>query len=1698
MLPKILRSLSPILLVAAAFNLVAPAPLVAQATSSLVTTRLTQPINDNSLVTLKGTVHPLARAANDRGAAPDSMPLDRIQIVLKRSDAQESALKQLISDLHTPGSASYHKWLTPDQFGKQFGPSDQDIATLEAWLQSKGFSITKLNPGNQTLEISGNVAQFREAFHAQIHKYMVNGETHYANSTDPQIPAALAPVFGGFTSLSNFRGKSYIKVLGKATYDPKTDKATPLWTTGPGTPAYENNYILAPGDFGVQYDLPNSSLNSKYSGTTYDGTGQTIAIVNDSNINIYLVNQFRTLFNLPANPPQVIIDGNDPGVDGINNADGPNFDSVEAYLDVEEAGAVAPKATVDLVIASDTALQYGLFLAAEHAVYGNIAPVISMSFGTCEAAYPSLTTAFGLLWEQAAAQGITVMVSSGDSGSAACDGSAQYAVNGQAVTGWGESPYNVSVGGTDFYYSTWNSGNSSAIDTQLGSYWNTTPSNNSYSVSIQGNIPEQPWNDSQYGLNIFSYYNATGETLVAGGGGGASNCATFTSAGACAAGYPKPSWQTGTGVPADSVRDVPDVALFASNGLNATYYPECYQDGDCQPVSSGGTVQITGIGGTSASSPAFAGIMALVNQQYGRQGQADFVLYPLAKQYPAAFHDVAVGTNSQPCNVGTTSTGIPALDCIAVSNPITVDDSTYGTAVEGQIGTGTTPEYNATAGYDLASGLGSVDASVLLTDWSKVSFTPTTVTLTPSSTSFTHGTSITVSGSVTPASGTASGNVALMTDSTEPVQQAQGLPQASTDGTTGTFALTNGSYSGSVNYLPGGTYNVWGQYSGDGTNAAGTSQKTSITVSPENSGIYFNLFSPAGTSASGSITSGASIDYGTQLLLSAQVAPSSQLTALMNCFTSSSACPVFGAPTGTVTFADGGATINTAVLNAEGDAEYNAPFALGSHSVTASYPGDNSYNKSTASAVTFTVVQDTPAINLSASNQVSQTQFANGQSTVFNIQVANNAQVSYANPNNSVVYPVPIKPPTGTVTVTGLPGGTMTGTLSAAVDPSYGAVEGVAAITVPTTTTSGNYNVTVNYPGDANYKSTSQSFPIQIGSTGLLATTTTATVVGNTISPSTNITITGTVTGQSGKGAPSNYYGGVAIFSSGYISAYIPVVQGTGDVSTFSATLNSQALFQGANFVTLQYEGDQTYNLSAFTLNNGAAISSPLSDFSMVPQTTIVPVTAGSSANDTINLSSVNSFAGAVSFTCTPASGISCTITPSATLTSSGSGSTSPLTLTINAASGTTNGTYNVLVTGTDSTHQFIHTLNIQAVLTGNTGSPAISLSNSGAITVAAGSSGTSTITVASSGGFTGVVNLSCAVTGPSGATDSPTCGFGHGTLDLTSSTTSLSSTLVVGTVTGTTTGTYQVTVTGKDAATGTITGMTTVAVTVTPAPDFTLAGNPTSLTFAQGATTGNTSTITVTPNNGFTGSVALTAAVTAGPSGATSPPTVTFNPATVSGAGTSTATVNTTSTTTPGTYTLTVTGTSGSDMPTTTLTVIVMSAVSPSFAVSANPNSGSITAGSSATAAISVSSSAGFSNSVALTCSVAPTSGGVGCSLSPTSVNVTATTAGASTLTITTSSNSAALSRPLNKFFAIGGGATLAMLFFFGIPARRRSWRAILGMLALAAIVGVGIGCGSSGNNNNNNSANYTVTVTGTSGSITQTATVAVTVNSQ
>ena len=1076
---------------------------------------------------------------------------------------------------------------------------------METWLTGHGFSVAGVLPGKQVIEFSGNVGQFRSAFHTQIHQYAVNGETHFANATDPQIPAAIAPVVGGFVALNNFHARNQAKLLGKAQYDRTTDRATPDWTWG--TAAGGVNFVLAPQDYAVEYDL-----NPLYNASTpIKGSGQTIAIINDSNVNIGLVNQFRSLFGLPVNPPQVIIDGNDPGVNG---------DAVEAYLDVEWAGAVAPEATIDLVIGADTQLQNGLYLAAEHAVYGNLAPVMSISFGYCEQGLGSYNGFWSNLWEQAAAQGTTVMVSSGDAGSAGCDddNTQYFAEYGQNVNGFASTPYNVAVGGTDFYYSFWNSSNVTL--SSFAPYWTTTPQQ-APAASLKAYLAEQPWNDSQFGDDVSQTYADSNDTAtsIAAGGGGASNAAVCSgsylgnSCTGTTSGYPKPSWQTGTGVPSDGVRDLPDVSLFASNGSNYTFYVLCAQDGDCQPASGNNIVQISGVGGTSASSPSFAGMMALVNQKWGPQGQANYVLYPLAKQFPAAFHDVTEGSNTVPCASGSTN-------CITAANGLgyTVTDPYYGTATEGEIGTGTTPEYNAGVGYDLASGLGTIDANVLVTDWPKVKFDATTTTLNVSPTSFAHGTAPTISGTVS-GTGTPAGDVALLTSSTEPMQQGQTF-----------FTLSNGAYSSStVNYLPGGTYNVWTQYGGDGTNGLSKSTPVQITVSPEASTLNVSVLQGGST-----VTTGSTFQYGSSITLDAQPIP----TADVSC----SSCS-WTYPTGTVVFSDNGTAVNTAVLNAEGDAEYTPQPALkvGSHVISASYSGDNSYNASTGTGISFSVIQATPEVLIA----LPYTEYYAGMTETLSVLVESLG-------NGAA--------PTGSVSLSGAPSAltTTSATLVPGVDPNNGTTVGIATFTIPSTAAANSYTITATYTPDsassANYASASSgAYSLQIDAASGINTTTTGTATASSTSPKSDITVSGTVTAASGGQPAGDLYVLVPILQNqstaeeGVVTS-VSLTPGTGNTSSFTFTVNSGSLTQGVNQITLQYlpSTSSSDNPSAAVVT----ISNPLADFSLIANTTILPVTSGASASTTINLASLNTFAGAVSLTCKAPTGWTCTIPSSETL----------------------------------------------------------------------------------------------------------------------------------------------------------------------------------------------------------------------------------------------------------------------------------------------------------------------------------------------------------------------------------------------------------------------------------------------------------------
>jgi Pro-kumamolisin, activation domain/Bacterial Ig-like domain (group 3) len=1185
---------------------------------------ITEPVDEGKLVTLHGGVHPLAQARYDVGAVPDSLAANRILLLLNRPAEREAVLQQFMKDLHTRGSASYHQWLTPGEFGVRFAPAESDIQQVSGWLSGMGFQVAGASKGKTLIEFSGTVGQVNQAFHTQIRKYAINGELHYANATAPQIPQALAGVVRGVSSLNDFRPRSDLHVVGPAHLDPATRKISPDFTlSGQSGPFY----AVAPEDFATQYDL------APLYAAGINGNGKTIGIINDSNIDINLDNAYQSLFRLASNPAQVVLDGGDPGING---------DATEAYLDVEMAGAVAPGATVNLYIASwdtfATALDDPLILAARRAIEDNQADVLSISFTECEGEIGTADNQIlAALWEQAAAQGQTVFVSAGDNGSAGCDNAdtQQEAIHGLQVNGFASTPWNVAVGGTDFYYSDYATGAASAAN-----LWNAT--NDADLGSLHAPLPEQVWNDS-FGFDAVNV-NDTRNYLytIAAGSGGASSCINSVASSGSARpfvcspvsgtiyGYAKPGWQSGPGVPADGVRDLPDISLFAANGYNLSAYPICANPGDCVPGANQ-QMPVTLVGGTSASSPAMAAIMALIDQKYGRQGQADYTFYALAQQKPSAFHDITLGGNNVPC-----------VEDNGVFSPNCVLNTGIGNTLSG---------YPATTGYDLASGLGSVDANVLVTNWDLLTFAPTATSLQLSPTSFTHGAQVAVNISVeASASEKPQGGVSILTNSPLPASQSVDFLTLG----------SNGSASGSINSLPGGTYQVWADYGGDGLHSSSNSTPVSVTVTPEASVIsisatqttYSAPYNPAVgcTPVVGPyeepVASGSSIPMGTPLWLTVQPRGSTSSVA---------------AATGSAMFTLDGQP-SSVPLNVSGIATWITPMtaSVGTHTVTASYSGDTSYGASTSSPFTYMVQQnDSPFVLMNYSYVSSGANCNTGAPC--------NAYAGDNFPVQVWLFGAVCKLLTGTVTVT-LGSQTQTVTLSPEGFPAGQILTGV---TIFPNVQAGTYQLSATYSGDTNYQgATKGPYTVVVAPSAgpLVPTTVTASANPSAIAyqSAANVTLTATVTGGIGSNGPPT--GTIDIYRDGEDSFSIGLTPSGPNAATGSYSIpdfNSDFYF-GLNQFVAVYGGDPTYQGSVSApVQVTVADASVIPDFIMAPQLNQITVQSGNSSTVAINLAPQNEFSGAVALTCAPSSSqITCSLNPSTVTVNS----QATATLTITAA----------------------------------------------------------------------------------------------------------------------------------------------------------------------------------------------------------------------------------------------------------------------------------------------------------------------------------------------------------------------------------------------------------------------------------------------
>jgi hypothetical protein len=1040
--------------------------LSALAAGQNVNPRVKQAVVDSQRVKLAGTVHPLARAQNIVGTADDAMPVKRMMLMLSRSPEQESALRQLLDQQQTPGSPNFHKWLTPAEFGAQFGPADSDIAAVTGWLASHGFEVEPVPAAKNIIEFSGNVGQVRAAFQMQLHSYSRKGGTFWANDVDPSIPTALAPVIRGFVSLNNYPRRHFSHARG-AFVGAANAQGKPQVT---GQDSNGNNfYGIGPADFAAIYN------SAPLINGGNDGKGRTIGIVGRSEISLTDVANFRTLFGLPtatsnAGDTQIIVNGTDPGFVLPD-------DEVEAALDVQMANASAPGAHVRLVIASSTTLNDGTDLAAVYIVNNNLSDVMTVSYGLCESYLGSFNQFYYSLWEQAAAQGITVTVASGDNGSAGCDSnsSESVATAGLAVSGVASTPFNVAVGGTDFNDAT-----------SLPTYWNASNTSGTLQ-SAKGYIPEIPWNDSCASVNsptscsVANSSDPFGSLQLWGGSGGPSTCSNLNNpnSSTCVSGTPKPSWQVGFG---DAVRDLPDVSLFAATGASGsnsfyvicdTKFEQYYGSSGTDCVTTANGTPFTGIGGTSAAAPSFAGVIALAGQKAGnkRLGNVNYLLYKIAQQGGAScqsaanpsssciFYDVQTGNNSMPCAIG-------SLNCT-------------GTGNAGQLMASGAAAYTAGTGYDMATGLGSVNINNLVTaintNVNNLTSTSTSLTLNGGTSAVTvqHGTAVNVSVAVNPSA--ASGAVSLI-------------------GSNGTgidsHPLASGAVSWQSTLLPGGSYNVTAHYAGDATYGASDSPAVSVTVNPEASQVIPHLVT---FDWNGNLLSfdANSVTYGSPYILRFDVMDSagslSATSISSKCLNATASCP-----TGTVTVNDNGSALDggSFALSAEGSAEdVFINLTGGSHTIAATYSGDTSYSASSKSVV------------MSIAKAMTQVAVPTASTTTPSVNASVTLSAVVQTQSNGV-------PPSGTLVFKD--NGTSIGGTAVGVGTPFG---NTYAYTTYTQTyafnNGGSHTITAVYNGDTNYQgSTSSGLAISVSAPFSLSLASTAVTLNGGGSSTNTLTLT--------------------------------------------------------------------------------------------------------------------------------------------------------------------------------------------------------------------------------------------------------------------------------------------------------------------------------------------------------------------------------------------------------------------------------------------------------------------------------------------------------------------------------------------------------------------------------------------------------------
>lgn len=853
-------------------------PLTAQFPVAEV--RITSPIDEAHLVTLRGNTHPLARVQYDRGPVSPGLSMSDLVLVLRRSPEQQAAFDEFVASQYNPSSPNYHKWLSPEEVGEIFGPAPSDIAAICNWLSSHGISIDEVSNDHMSIRFNATASQVESTFHTEIHNLEVEDRNHIGNMTDPQIPSALVPVVVGVKALHNFFPHPLYRLGRQVAFNHQTKKWERIASANglvdklrdttssavvhaqfESTDSYDDILEdVTPYDFATIYNiLPLWNVTPPI-----DGTGQSIAIAATSNINRADIAAFRSIFGLPLMFPIVIVTNTDPG--SCSDAASSCIDNlIESTTDVEWAGAVAKGANILLVVSDATSSTTdSLYLSESYIVQNKTAPIMSVSYGECELDLGTAGNAeYNNLWQTASTEGIAVFVAAGDSGSAACDDgldtSVPYAARyGLAVNGLASTSYNTAVGGTDLNWGETTS-----------PYWSTT-NNSSILSSALGYIPEVPWNDTcvnplsvtylkswanfigvpgvsdpeaacnfviDYSLYIYEttggMYDLAGFVDITGGSGGSSACTNSDGASisSCMGGYDKPTWQSNVpGILADQKRDIPDVSFFASDGFLGSAYLICVSAAGSCTYSDTSEPTTQEVGGTSVATATMAGAMALVNQKVGvAQGSPNTELYFLASRQTYSscsteaitdssacyFNDIDLGTNAVPCQEGTPNCIIrEASDLVGILSG-----------------------YSVGTGYDLATGLGSLNVANVVNAWPAMA----TVIVTPTQTSITAGQSLSVTVKVNGSGATPTGTVVL---------SGGGLT------TTLTGTLSSGSYTFTIPAfsLGVGIDTLTVTYSGDTNYISATGTATETVIESSYSLAATPVTITAGRSANSTVT----------------------------------------------------------------------------------------------------------------------------------------------------------------------------------------------------------------------------------------------------------------------------------------------------------------------------------------------------------------------------------------------------------------------------------------------------------------------------------------------------------------------------------------------------------------------------------------------------------------------------------------------------------------------------------------------------------------------------------------------------------------------------------------------------------------------------------------------------------------------------